>query len=383
MKDDASPTVCASSTVSPGGAPDLLFDDIRDARVIELRPHLEAPAGVADGFPLHRVTVFLTYRCNLACPYCRTIPGRLPSAERRGDAVNTYTLERFAALLERVGDMPVRHLHLIGGEASMLRTAPAMVAMARARGVAHVSMTSNGSLEPARYVALIEAGLTELRLSIDAHEAVLGERMSGRRNVWSKAIDTLRAVVAARQRGANVRIIVNTVVSHANRGDLLAIVRYLVSEKPDDLKLITDVAARDDLADFAERDAVVRGLAELVAALPASSFPLLRLKLRTVFAKEAIGLDGTAALRDAPEWRCYVPLSERTFDGEAYYPCSVYLREGGAPIGSADEPAEVQRQKTAEWVAATDCRKDPICRSFCLHCTRVYNDAANRARQSP
>src|SRR5262245_43619093 len=53
--------------------PDLLFEDIRDARVEDIRPYLEDPEDLDETAALHRVTVFLTYRCNLDCPYCKTI----------------------------------------------------------------------------------------------------------------------------------------------------------------------------------------------------------------------------------------------------------------------------------------------------------------------
>lgn len=124
-------------------------------------------------------------------------------------------------------------------------------------------------------------------------------------------------------------------------------------------------------------------LGELMESIPEGRYPLLRLKLQTVFARDSIGLEPTAACREGPSWRCYIPLTERTVDGVAYYPCSVYLREGGAPIGARSESADEQRSKSAQWVRANDCRTDAICQRYCLHCTRVFNDATNRARRPP
>ena len=45
---------------------------------------------------------------------------------------------------------------------------------------------------------------------------------------------------------------------------------------------------------------------------------------------------------------CFVPLTERVYDAEYYYPCPVYVREGGKPLGRIDEDdMEAQQKKAA------------------------------------
>jgi len=273
------------------GVPDLLFEDVCGARVEELRPHLDDPETVSAGTRLHRVTVFLTYRCNLACPYCKTIARSKAELLEKPQKAVTYTVARFAALLDRLEDMPLVHLHFTGGEASLVPRVEEMVALARRRGVRHLSMTSNGTAPVERYRALVRAGLNELRGSVDAHEAALGAQLTGRPGAWSQSIEALRAMAVERDQGANVRLVANVVVGRANREALVDIVRFLVALRPDDVKLITDVDARDELPDFAACDQVRRGLEDVVKSLPAGAFPLLRRKVATVFATEAIGLD--------------------------------------------------------------------------------------------
>ena len=345
-----------------------------------LRDHSETLELSAD-FPLHRVTLFLSYACNLRCPYCKTIARTPEELEARPEKRVTYTLAQYGKLLDGLG-ATVEHLHFTGGEASIVPGVVEMVTEAKRRGIAHLSMTTNGTVLASRYVDLVHAGLTELRVSIDARDAALGARMTGSSRGWSKSIEAVKTVAAARDAGANVRLIVNTVVGNANRAELAGIVKFLLSLGPDDVKLITDVDARDRLPDFPEYSAVMSELGALIAALPPDRAPLLRRKLQTVFARDSIGLEPTAASREGPNWRCYIPLTERTVDGVAYYPCSVYLREGGAPIGALTESAQVQRAKSADWVKANDCRTDPICQRYCLHCTRVFNDATNAARKA-
>ncbi len=358
--------------------PDLLFEDEQDTRIAELGGLVDEPEAVTGQTPLHRVTIFLTYRCNLDCPYCKTIARSEAELVARPQKRLTWDLERFERYLDEHEGTPIRHLHFTGGEATLLRTLPQMIRSAKARGVEQVSVTTNGTLSPQRYLELIDAGLDEVRVSIDAADPSLGEAMTGRTHAWSRAVETLAALGRARREGRRFFLIVNTVVGAANRGQLPELVSFLLALGPDDLKLITDVDQRDGLGSFPGALDVTRRLREVLANFAPAAFPLLRRKLKTVFARDAIGLEH---LPPTEGWRCFVPLTERTVDGASYYPCSVYLREGGTPLGPLSDSQEVQRANSARFAREGACQSDPLCRKYCLHCTTTYNVRANGARR--
>ncbi len=350
--------------------PDLLFDDVKEARLAEAAALLSGAAPLDDSTPLDRLTVFVTPRCNLRCPYCK-------AAGRGGGRRAAHDLASFERLLDGLGGAPLRHLHLTGGEATLAPDLPAMVRAARARGVGRVSLTSNGTCGPARMLALVEAGLDEARVSVDAADAAQGAALTGRPGAWGASVATVRALAEARRAGGRCHVVVNTVVTRANRGSLHQLVAALLALGPDDLKLITEVDGREGLGDFPGAAVVRAGLRALLAARPPAALPLLRLKLATVFDPDAIGLAGEPS-RPGRRWRCLIPLTERTVDADAYYPCSVYLREGGAPLGPLGDPPARQRARSAAFAAEADCLADPICRRYCLHCTRAFNALAHR-----
>ncbi|MBL8920104.1 MAG: radical SAM protein [Myxococcaceae bacterium] len=358
--------------------PDLLFDDERDARVAELGRLVNEPDRVNVRTPLHRLTVFLTYRCNLDCPYCKTIARSEAELDARPQKRRTFTEAEFSTLLAQHSGTPLRHLHFTGGEASLVHGLDELVRLAKRAGVERLSMTTNGTLPAARLLRLVDAGLDELRLSLDAGEPALGAALTGRQNAWARAMATLQGLCAARRQGAPFFLIVNTVVGVANRARLPELVGLFLSLGIDDLKLITDVDAKGHLGDFPGVAEVKARLHAVLARYPATSFPLLRRKVETVFAPDAIGLPQATA---GSGWRCFIPLTERTVDGESYYPCSVYLREGGTPLGPTTDAPEVQRRVSARFVATHDCAADAICQRYCLHCTRAYNDAVNARRR--
>ncbi len=352
--------------------PDLLFDDVREARLAQAAALLSGAAPLDATTPIDRLTVFVTPRCNLRCAYCKTAHGAAIAGS--GGAHDLASVTR---LLDGLGGAPLRHLHLTGGEATLARDLPAMVRLAKARGAARVSLTSNGACGPARLLPLVAAGLDEARISLDAADPALGDALAGRPGAWARSVATVRALAEARRAGGGCHVVVNTVVGRQNREALHALVAALLDLGPDDLKLITPVDGREGLGDFPSAPVVRAGLATLLTARPAGALPLLRLKLGTVFDEAAIGLEGE---RPAPgrRFRCLIPLTERTVDAEAYYPCSVYLREGGAPIGPLTDAPEAQRLKSAAFTREADCLADPICRRYCLHCTRGLNAAAHR-----
>ena len=358
--------------------PDLLFEDERDARVVELGALLRHPTGLRAQDPLHRVTVFLTYRCNLDCPYCKTIARSDAELEARPEKRRSFDLASFSALLDSHAGTPIRHLHFTGGEASLVHELPAMVRLAKARGVERTSLTTNGTRPAEHLLSLVTVGLDEVRVSIDADEPELGERLTGRAGAWSRSLETLTGLGAARRRGVPFFLIVNTVVGSTNRARVPQLVERFLALGVDDLKLITDVDAKGFLADFPKAASVRARLDELLAAAPPDAYPLLRRKVKTVFAPDAIGL----AANVPASWRCFIPLTERTVDREFYYPCSVYLREGGAPLGRLTDDADTQRARSAHFTATHACGADPICQRYCLHCTRAYNDSANERAAS-
>lgn len=354
--------------------PDLLFDDVQQTRLEEIGPYLADPCRLDARLPLHRVTVFTTFACNLACEYCKTMtadPRQYPAA---------FDLASFRSMLARLDPTPVRHIHFTGGEAGLVRDLPGMVALARRRGVPGLSITSNGSLPPPFYRTLVESGLNEVRITLSARDAGTGELLAGREQAWDRAVASVRLLTGLRDAGWPLFVIVNTVISERNRMDADNIVDFLLSLGIDDMKLITVVQRKEDLGNFPEAERVVDGVRRALARYPEASLPLLRRKLQTVFSPDAIGLD---AVPPDPAWRCYIPLTERTVDSLHYYPCSVYRREGGAPLGSVVEPQRVQMAKSIDFVLNGDCTSDPICRRYCLHCTRTFNVNANILARSP
>jgi len=76
-------------------------------------------------------------------------------------------------------------------------------------------------------------------------------------------------------------------------------------------------------------------------------------------------------LSDADCSKCYLTLDDVTIAGEHHYPCNVYFREGGKPIGSVNR---FMMQDRFDWFAKTSTKHDPICNRMCMDLLRTYNN---------
>ncbi|MBI4514480.1 MAG: SPASM domain-containing protein [Deltaproteobacteria bacterium] len=132
----------------------------------------------------------VTNRCNLLCQTC---PRTFASVEPPAD----LSLARFAMLVDQIDDLRQLVLHGVG-EPLMNPELPAMIAYGKARG-ARVTFNSNATLLlPRRQRALIESGLDEYRVSLDAADAATFRRVRGRDH-FDRIVDSLRQFVALKR----------------------------------------------------------------------------------------------------------------------------------------------------------------------------------------
>jgi hypothetical protein len=254
-----------------------------------------------------------------------------------------------------------------------------MVGAAAGRGLP-VSLTTNGMAGPERYAALVEAGLREVRVSIDTGQPATFDALVGVPGASSRVLSAIAALVALARGGADLFIILNACVGAFNADDLWRTVAELQALGPDDIKLLLVSEQREQVRGRASRD-LVDSLAASVAG--STSYELLPTKIRRLFRSDAFGTADPVAQRELRH--CVVPLTERTQDGRFIYPCSIYVRYGGKPLASADAPLEVQQRAVNRLVRTHDCRRDPICREACTSCCRELNLEVSRrlvARQA-
>ena len=145
-----------------------------EAQLDPRRYHEAAPSARAPRYERPPVCLYLetTNRCNLLCTTCpRTYEELEPPAD--------MSWELFVSIVDQLPNLARAVLHGVG-EPMLVEKLPDMVGYLKARGT-YVLFNTNGTVLNARNGrALIEAGLDELRVSLDAANATSFKAIRGK-----------------------------------------------------------------------------------------------------------------------------------------------------------------------------------------------------------
>ncbi|MEO7193847.1 MAG: GTP 3',8-cyclase MoaA [Pseudonocardiaceae bacterium] len=149
------------------------------------------------GRGLRDLRISVTDRCNFRCRYCmpREVFGTdFPFL----DLAELLTFEEITRLARVFAGLGVRKLRLTGGEPLLRPGIERLVAqLVEIDGVDDVAMTTNGSLLAKKALALRDAGLTRVTVSLDSLDARTFRSMSDVKIPLSRVVDGIAAAADA------------------------------------------------------------------------------------------------------------------------------------------------------------------------------------------
>ncbi len=158
----------------------------------------------------------LTHRCPLACPYCSN-PLELESARTE------LSTQKWIDVFEQAAALGVLHLHLSGGEPASRRDLVELTRAAAEAGLYTNLITSGIGLTESRILALSEAGLDHLQLSIQGATPELADRVGGYRGGYDRKI-----AVAGWTHASGIPLTVNAVCHKQNMDQMGAMLDLAV-----------------------------------------------------------------------------------------------------------------------------------------------------------
>jgi cyclic pyranopterin phosphate synthase len=180
---------------------------------------------LTDGLrrPLRDLRISITDRCNFRCTYCmpKEVFGRdfqfLPQAQ-------LLTFEEIARLARTFVTHGVEKIRLTGGEPLVRRDVEKLVAMlAGLEGLRDLTLTTNGSLLTRKAMALKEAGLRRVTVSLDSLDDTVFKAMNDVDFPVGRVLD---GIEAAREAGLGP-IKINMVVKRGvNDGSIVDMARH-------------------------------------------------------------------------------------------------------------------------------------------------------------
>lgn len=305
---------------------DIGFYTLSDARA----------ATSSEKTPLWRAEVLLTDRCNFACPYCRGL-----RVDLRGDVpeMTLYPILDFLAFFE------TKHYRFSGGEPTLYPHLTDAVSFAKKNGASRIAVSTNGSASREAYDKLIEAGVDDFSISLDACCASTGEKMCGVCGAWNKIVDNIRWI------SSKVYTTVGVVYSDTNKNELGDIVSLAESLGVHDIRIIP----------AAQYDSSLK-----VTPHVSKPFPILKYRLDNMNSGKPV-----RGLHDTDSRFCPLVLDDVAIAGGMHFPCIIYLREQGDPIGKIGPQ---MREERKAWFLSHDCYQDKICQGNCLDVCVDYNN---------
>lgn len=279
---------------------------------------------------LTRAELLLTSRCNFNCRYCRRVGGPDLSESEAFRAVS-YFLGR-----------DVFAVRFSGGEPTLISYLPALVEYARTKA-SRVAVSSNGTARRAVYDALLQAGVNDFSVSLDACCALNGDQISGVAGSWERVVETIRYLAT------RTYVTVGIVVNEDNIGTFQDTIRLGIDLGVSDVRVIPAAQFSCVLPPFEAETAM----------------PILRYRLDRL--REGASVRG---LRAGDSKRCGLVLDDVAVCEGKHYPCIIALREGEPAIGDVGPAMWDER---ARWFVQTNVKRNPVCRENCLDVCAQYN----------
>lgn len=288
--------------------------------------------------PLWRCELILTDRCNFHCPYCR---GLGPSLKGDMDS------EKAKSLIDYWLSEGLRNIRFSGGEPTLYHHLPSLVEQCVEGNVEHIAVSTNGSASYAYYEDLIFSGVNDFSISLDAGCCSIGETMNGGfGKSWEKSIENIRAL------SKMTYVTVGMVFNELNISNCVETVLLADSLGVADIRIIP-------AAQYNKALNMLSCLSDDIL----QRHPVLKYRIENI--KKGYHVRGTSRIS------CPLVLDDMAVAGRWHYPCIIYMRERGNPIGEISSNMRRERQA---WYEKHNPSRDIICSQNCLDVCIAYNN---------
>lgn len=300
--------------------------------------------------PMWRCEMLVTGRCNFKCPYCR---GFENISEKCSD-INPDIAKEVLSIWTKEG---LKNVRFSGGEPTLYSHLNELVCMCKTNDVKRIAISSNGSQKMSVYEKLIENGVNDFSISLDACCASFGDKMAGVRGQWGIVTENIKEISKL------TYVTVGIVLTPDNVKDTAEIVLFAHELGVADIRIISS----------AQYNKLIKGLENLPKEI-LEAHPILKYRVNNL--SQDVNVRG---IQEKDCNRCYVVQDDSVVvgnDKEAWhFPCVIALREGAKAIGKVGPN---MRNERIEWSKQHDTYADSICRGNCLDCLVFYNNKAKK-----
>jgi len=290
---------------------------------------------------LWRCELLLTSACNFKCPYCRGT-----------DKSANITFEDAKRVVDLWCDHDLQNIRFSGGEPTCVEWLPDLVKYTNTKGVKRIAISTNGSASLDDYKTLFHNGCNDFSISLDACCSTFGDKMAGVPGMWDTVVGNIEALSELSY------VTTGCVFDEKNINQSVQTVIFAHDLGVADIRIITTAQYSKSL-----------GFALKIPESVTKHHPILEYRVGNF--KKGLNVRG---LSETDNHQCPLVLDDMAIKGDYHYPCIIYMRELGKPIGRV---SETMREERFGWYKNHNCFDDDICRQNCLDVCIDYN---NRVR---
>jgi len=307
----------------------------------------ERVKNVSETSKMQRCEMIITENCNFTCPYCRGLDASI-YGERR---VKQLALDEIKKNIDYwCENEPLEAIRFSGGEPTLHRNIVEIVKYAKDSGINRIAISTNGSNKIDLYKRLIENGVNDFSISLDACCADVGDKMAGNvKGAWEIVVANIREISKL------TYVTVGVVLTQDNIDSLIDTIKFAHDLGVADIRIISAAQYNRPLTEL-----------EKIPQEILDAHPILKFRVTRFIA--GINVRGMKKT-DSP--KCGLAYDDSIIAGDYVFPCVIYMREKGNAICKVGSD---MRKKRIEWANSHNCFDDKICRENCLDTCVSYNN---------
>lgn len=296
---------------------------------------------------MKRCEMIITEYCNFNCPYCRGLKDEI-YGKRIKKQLTIEEIKRNINIWCK--NIPLENIRFSGGEPTLHPNIIEAVEYAKFKGIKRIAISSNGSNKLKKYIALINAGVNDFSISLDACCSEDGDKMAGgREGAWRDVVKNIEAISKL------TYVTIGVVFTPENIDKCIETIRFAHSLGVTDIRIISSAQWNKPIPRLKEVEK------EIIEA-----HPILKYRINHfIKGRNVRGIKKTDCSK------CPLVLDDTVIAGDYFFPCVIYMREQGQAIGKIGKN---MRQLQKEWFKTHDCYKDKICKNNCLDVCIDYNN---------
>lgn len=312
----------------------------------------ERAKNTSENSQMKRCEMIINEQCNFKCPYCKGLAKDV--FENR--IKKQLSLEEIKRNIDFwCENEPLENIRFSGGEPTLHKDIIEIVKYAKSKGINRIAISTNGSSRQKQYQALIDAGCNDFSISLDAADSETGDLMAGNiTGAWSKVVENIKYI------SSRTYVTTGVVLEPSNVTNFIEIVKFASSLGVSDIRVIPSAQWNQPLEELSNLPKEIL-----------EKHPILKYRVGNFLIGKRI-----RGLVEGDATSCPLVLDDSVIAGNNHYPCVIYMREQGNPIG---EVCSNMRKVRKDWFEKTNPHDDPICKKNCLDVCVDYNKKAELA----